>query len=265
MFSFVSAILPQHLNQSDKTDNQISRVFLTIDLDWCHEEVLVDTLGLIETYNARATFFCTDRPRSLDLLKGNSRAELGIHPNFLPLFGRGEESAHTAPFILDKLLEAVPEARSVRSHSLVSGSNLSALFASRGLRHESNLKIPVGPGENALPFYNFAGLISCPFHWSDYSDFGTSIERGLEGSYFMVLFHPIHIFLNSENLTRYEKSRPVHLKPKHLLQKRYEGYGVRSQFVDFLQTVSSRNAASNISRATNVIPGRAVDHKNDRS
>jgi hypothetical protein len=257
MFSFVSEIVPEHFDRPITTDTPNSRIFLTLDLDWCHEEVLIDTLELIETYNARATFFCTDRPKSLDLLRGNSRVELGIHPNFLPLFGGRSQTSVTAATILDSLLDQIPEARSVRSHSLVSGSNLSSLFSSRGLQHESNVKIPLGMKANSTPFYNFAGLISCPFHWSDYGDVGTNIEQGLGSSYLMVLFHPIHIFLNSENVTRYEETRPIHFSPKHLVLRRYEGYGARSQFMELLATLSSRTSVNNTSRAVEVPDGKA--------
>ena len=43
-------------------------------------------------------------------------------------------------------------------------------------------------------------------------------------------FHPIHIFLNSEKLQRYENSRHIHHDPKELIKIRFNGYGVRTFF-----------------------------------
>lgn len=239
MFSFVSEIAPNEFTDSRRATPE-PKVYLTFDLDWCHEEVLADTLDLIETYDATGTFFCTDRPQSLDLLRGNSRAELGIHPNFRPLFSGNPLEQSSAEAILDSMLELVPEGKSVRSHSLISGSNLTALFASRGLTHESNMKIPLESGCHALPFRNFAGTITCPFHWGDYTDLGERLVPGRGASYLMVNFHPIHIFLNTENLVRYELSRPFHFEPKLLRQRRYAGYGVRSQFIELLESLAQK-------------------------
>ena len=215
-------------------DKLEAKIFLTIDLDWCHEIVLCDTLELLEKFDASATFFCTDRPKSLDLIRGNPRAELGLHPNFRPLLEKSCPPEQTAASVLDELLELIPEARSVRSHSLISGSTISSLFASRGLTHESNIKLPPRGSPYSEPFINSAGLISCPYHWGDQADMGTPIAPVTERSYLMLNFHPIHIFLNSEPIERYEQSRAFHFEPEKLVQWRYAGRGTRDEFVSLL-------------------------------
>ena len=35
------------------------KMFLTFDIDWCSDEVLLYTLDIIEKYNIKATFFVT--------------------------------------------------------------------------------------------------------------------------------------------------------------------------------------------------------------
>lgn len=41
-------------------------------------------------------------------------------------------------------------------------------------------------------------------------------------------FHPIHVYLNTENLQRYERTRPLHYQPEALLQERFGGDGART-------------------------------------
>jgi hypothetical protein len=41
-------------------------------------------------------------------------------------------------------------------------------------------------------------------------------------------FHPIHVFLNTENLDRYERTRPYHQNPAELIRHRHTGLGTRS-------------------------------------
>ena len=48
-------------------------------------------------------------------------------------------------------------------------------------------------------------------------------------------FHPIHIFLNTESLERYERTRPIHHNPKELIKHRYSGYGARNQLIELLE------------------------------
>ena len=51
-------------------------------------------------------------------------------------------------------------------------------------------------------------------------------------------FHPIHVFLNTESLDRYERTRPLHQNPKELIKHRFEGYGTRSRLIELLEMVS---------------------------
>ena len=47
-------------------------------------------------------------------------------------------------------------------------------------------------------------------------------------------FHPIHVFLNTEDLSRYERTRPLHNDPLHLEEARHTGVGVRTLLVDLI-------------------------------
>jgi hypothetical protein len=240
LFNFISDISPHSYEDDLLALSKDLKIFLTFDLDWCHEAVLEDTIQILDKFDVKATFFCTDKISSLDLLRGNKRFELGVHPNFRPLLEDSSNNSSSASIILDRLMSIIPEAKSVRSHSLISGSNLSALFVSRGLTHESNLKTPLALAGNCKPFFHNTGIIMCPFQWGDYSEMGNSINLNDYKQYLAVNFHPIHIFLNSESLDRYEHTRPVHQNPSELRRFRFEGRGVRNILIEFLKNAKSR-------------------------
>lgn len=66
-------------------DNESSwwdAIFLTFDIDWAHDDVLNDTIDLVEDAGVAATWFVTHDTPVLDKLRANSKFELGIHPNF---------------------------------------------------------------------------------------------------------------------------------------------------------------------------------------
>lgn len=215
-------------------------LYLTLDLDWCHERILIDTLDILDFHGARATIFCTDRSESLDLLQGNPNVELGIHPNFRPLLENKVDSRGlTAEKVLNDMLSMVPSAKCVRSHSLISGSSLTALFVSKGLTHESNLKIPFAAASNVRPFAHPTGMVMCPFQWGDYSEMTTSIPVDFAEDYLVVNFHPIHIFLNSKSLHAYERTRSLHYAPEELRRHRHGGRGVRTVLLELLQSLST--------------------------
>ena len=47
-------------------------------------------------------------------------------------------------------------------------------------------------------------------------------------------FHPIHIFLNTENIDRYENSRVVQRDFEKLKEYVFAGYGTRSFLIDLI-------------------------------
>ena len=72
------------INSIDLKDDKTfkNKIFLTFDLDWCNDEVLENTLNLIEINNLKATLFFTHKTSLLDRINKNKNIEIGIHPNF---------------------------------------------------------------------------------------------------------------------------------------------------------------------------------------
>ncbi len=211
-------------------------IFLTFDLDWVCDDILADTINIVERADVEATWFITHYTPLLARLRENPKFELGIHPNFNNILAGSPDSVNgeKAEDTVDKLLALVPEARSVRSHSMTQSSSLLTLFAEKGLSHDCNHFIPHQIELNLRPWLLWNGLIKVPYFWEDdiaalynedFGEFGRLLYcEGLK----VFDFHPIHVFLNTENMDRYEDSRPYHRAPEKLLRFRNRGTGTRT-------------------------------------
>lgn len=217
------------------------KIFLTFDIDWAHDEVLEDTINLVEKADVAATWFVTHDTMFLARLRANPKFELGIHPNFNFLLQADSRNGANAGEVIDRLLQIVPEAKSVRSHSLTQSSILLQLFLDKGLTHECNHFIPEQAAIELEPWHLWNGLIKVPHFWEDdvacmYAK-NTLIQDLLvraEGGVRVFAFHPIHIFLNTNTLECYERSRADHANPKKLITHRNTGFGVRSELQTLL-------------------------------
>lgn len=215
------------------------RNFLTFDIDWAADEVLADSMSLVLATKTKATWFATHKTDLLSKIQKCSNWEIGIHPNFNKLLDGSDNTS--ACEIVQNLLKIVPDAKSVRSHSLVQSSKLGTIFLGAGITHDSNDYLPCYLQAEVRPFTLENGLIKAPYIFSDElwcvknyirSDFISLFSRpGLR----IFNFHPIHVFLNTESLGRYERTRHLHKNPKELIKHRYSGYGTRSRLIDLLE------------------------------
>lgn len=121
-------------------------VFLTFDMDWADDGVLKYFHSLICELGIYGTLHVTHQTPALAEIRKEGRLELGIHPNFNKLLDNTECRGTDFRQKVRELLEIVPEAVCVRSHSLVSGSPVSRCFAENKLKYESNLLYFPGGG-----------------------------------------------------------------------------------------------------------------------
>ena len=221
-----------------------SEIYLTFDTDWAEEEVLRDTIDLLDARNVAATVFATHASPLLAELSRHPRIEVGIHPNFNGLLDAGPRD-QDAGTVLARLHEVFPKATSVRSHSLVQSSRLQFLFAGRGLRFEVNQFIPSWSGVTCKPYREISGLIRVPYFWED-DVHVMAMEQGLAPSWNadamldrdglkVFDFHPVHVFLNTERLDRYEQSRDVHRDAARLVRHRCPAQGTRTFLNDLIE------------------------------
>lgn len=232
-FATISSVRPEDPASWD------GRIFLSFDLDWANDQTIGDTIDMVEEAGVPATWFVTHETPVLERLRGNPSFELGIHPNFVPLLRGDPANGADAEEVIDRLMAIVPEAKSVRSHSLVQSGRLLELFSRKGLTHESNVFIPEQSGTAIKPWIDFFDMVRVPYFWADDFYLQAHSNAPLEelGSRSGVLgfgFHPIHVFLNCEMMDRYERARGDFRDPERLGHHRNLGEtGIR----DFLKQV----------------------------
>ena len=189
-------------------------IFLTFDIDWASDEVLNYCLDILDTNNLKATFFVTHETPVLDRMRENQNIELGIHPNFNFLLNGDFRYGKTYVEVIDYYLKIVPEAISDRSHCLVQASQILDAFHNKGIQFDLNLLIPRNSDIELKPIKSWLkNLTRIPYLWEDdahilYED-NSDVNHYLNFKGLKVFdFHPIHVFLNTEDLSRYNEVKP---------------------------------------------------------
>lgn len=212
-------------------------IAFTCDIDWAPEEVIADTISLFEKYNVKCTFFSTHH--SEELSKCNKKLfETAIHPNFnLLLTG---SSPKTFDDILDEILDIHPEARGVRSHSMMQSSVILKKFADKNLIYDANHFLPYC--KNVKPFKLWTGMVRIPYNWEDdvHWTYGYDFDRSridlMDEGLNIFDFHPIHIFINTENKYRYLEAKKFNHDAQKLLEYRNtEIKGTRDLLISLLE------------------------------
>ncbi|HEY0027532.1 MAG TPA: hypothetical protein VGC35_06660 [Allosphingosinicella sp.] len=219
------------------------KLLLTFDIDWAHDAVLADAIDLVEAAGVAATWFVTHETPLLARLRANPLFELGIHPNFLPLLMKGDRKAGAdAEDVVDRMLAIVPEAKSIRSHSLVQSGRLLQIFRARGLTHDCNAFIPEQSGIELKPWVDWFGMVRVPYFWED--DFWCETQGNEPPEALLARpglhafdFHPIHLYLNTESMSRYEGARDSFSAPERLIGHRCAGRGTRAYLSTLLEQV----------------------------
>jgi hypothetical protein len=221
-------------------------IYLTFDVDWASDEVINYTIDLLEMYNAKATFFITHDSKVLNRLRQNNNFELGIHPNFNYLLNGSTEKGLNFNQIIENILRIVPEAVSVRSHSMTQNSYILDAFKKFGLTHDCNHYISNNSNIELKPWLLWNGLIRCPYFWEDdiYAiennrmDISNILcQKGLK----IFDFHPIHIFLNMSEISHYELTRKFHNDHNILSKYRRNEYGTENILKAILDDAKKSN------------------------
>ena len=215
----------------NKPESWKGKIALTFDVDWASDEVFSYTLDLIEESNFPATFFLTHDTPLLNRIRNNPSWEIALHPNFL--------LSANSPVGLDQHIEQIlldmkswaPEAVSLRSHGLVTAARWLWKYQSAGIE---NLSMSTRFNAKNQPYEEINGLVECPIYFSENSQLVIQQEGGIELADTEQLgqvakdelrvfdFHPIHIFLNTEDYARYENSRAYQSDWKALQSHRNE-------------------------------------------
>jgi len=214
---------------------------ITIDIDWAPKEVLEDCLNLLNAYNIKATFFCPS-PLNIEKIQFKNH-ELAIHPNYKKIGGFEKN--------IKELLQIFPDAKGVRSHSLITSSLIYSIYRKFGLEYESNYSMYLQ--KNIQPFLMINNILQLPIYFFDQAPWLMYKNSRLEKEDLFLpsesllkkpglkvfLFHPIHVFINTHCLEFYEKTKRYYHQPKKLLryQRRQKKLGIRNLFLELLSYV----------------------------
>lgn len=227
------------------TDSQ--NIYLTFDIDWAANFVIRDLVEIIEKENIHVTFFCTHYNAYIESIKSHPLIEFGIHPNYNPLLT--QESELTAIEILKQLKGHFPDAVSLRAHSLFQNSNLLNFYQELGIKLDSNTFVPEWSGIKLSAYPEVNGILRVPYFWED-DIYAYAIQQNIEQSWSVEKyissdslkvfdFHPIHVYLNTEHLDRYGKSRAILHDEIKLSGNKFAGTGTRTFLLGLIKKAKS--------------------------
>ncbi len=206
---------------------------ITSDIDWAEDEVITYMLDILDEYDCKATLFCT---HDISSIKGIDKHELAIHPNFTS--GRPEVE------VLRELKTLFPKAKGTRSHCLYLHSKLFDIYRELDLVYDSNYLVS---NQIVHPFYLSDNILEIPMFFEDdsylskSSDF-TLASLDMQSDGLRVFnFHPIHIFLNTRQLSDYEDAKKYSCEPNKIAGYRNKGEGICDLFIQLLKYIKSHD------------------------
>lgn len=173
--------------------------------------MVADAADLLARAGVRATWFATHDFPVLRDLRSEPLFEVGVHPNFLP----GSSHGATPADVLRHVLELVPGATTVRTHSLFQSERHSQLMVEEfGLRTDCSQLLmdaahvaphrlrfsPGGPWLTRVPHVfqdNMFMFTGRPWTFDDPAFHTPGIK--------VFDFHPVHLALNSPAFESYER------------------------------------------------------------
>lgn len=217
-------------------------IYLTFDMDWASDEVLVWFYGFMRDLAVPYEINVTHDTKVLQKFREDDLVELGIHPNFNWLLNGGGNGGVDYKEVLSKVKSIVPEAITMRSHSLTDNSLIEAELRNVGIRNNLNLLFPPFDGMVSKAYKNCYNINVIPFLYEDdvyiLSDKKMSIDYYLSDRFDaprIFNMHPIHVFLNTDKMDTYVNAKP-YLKEFEELKERTNNseYGTRDFLVDLI-------------------------------
>lgn len=215
------------------------KICVTLDIDWACDEIIKHSIKFLKEYNVKGTIFATHESSLLKSLD-QKQFEIGIHPNLV--------SNDNYEKMIDRLLQIYPNSIGVRCHGCLQSTNIFRLYIRRGLKYDSTTYIPLR--ENLYPWWRLKKLVCIPFYWTDdtmfYSGFpfdSSQLHLSKNGLKVYV-FHPIHIFANTQSGEHYRKLKSFYQQPDKLIKLRGKGGGTQTLFVELLRYFQENNVKS---------------------
>ncbi len=208
-------------------------VILSSDIDWASEACIEDAFEFASRYGIKPSYFVTHESAVLRRLHEADRAELGLHPNFLPNSSHGDSQEEVIEFVR----RLVPSARGFRSHGFVDSTAITRQFKETGFVWDSNLCLYLQDG--IVPLRHCSGLVRFPVFWADDvhwthrpNDWGLEhvLKSFLSPGLKIIDVHPIHLALNTPDASFYAdyRAQTKSLTGEQILASRHTGPGVRT-------------------------------------
>jgi len=221
--------------------NEISPL-LTFDTDWAPDYVIDYVSEKLEKLKIKATWFITHDSPSIRKLGKNSLFEIGLHPNF----ANNSTQGNNVNDILKNLKEIVPKAESIRTHGLLQSSEIFLKFKEFGIKNDVSILLHE---ESFLkPHYSkYFQITRFPYFWEDDVEMVTRNWKNIE-KYFSISglkifdFHPIHIFLNSDTMEKYDELKQMgypKIEQKLMSKFRNKSIGVNTFFDNLILKLSN--------------------------
>jgi hypothetical protein len=227
-YSTINKIIPE------QEDTWRNKIFLTIDIDWAEDWMVLETIELCKKLQVPTTWFITHEAPYIKTLLEDPLFEVGLHPNFNRLLQeQAPGDTGSAEAIIERIKALSPMSTSIRSHSLTWSQRLAELFSSYHMTHQSCLFLPWESSITIKPFRYNPGIIEAPSCFIESQQIMGVIppcdkiinKNGMTA----VIFHPLHLCLNSDTFTRFQKAKNIKNKDA-FLELKNNSYGVRSFF-----------------------------------
>ncbi|WP_022852149.1 hypothetical protein [Limisalsivibrio acetivorans] len=190
---------------------------ITLDTDWASPEILGYVSDLLKEFRTSAHWFITDNGFREAGINDAPLFSIGIHPNMM----EGSTQGRSVKEVFDYLLNLAPDAESMRTHSLFQ----STPFFSEVIEHYPQIKTdlscytPFNP--NPKPFnlhLDNGSICRLPYIWEDdLNMYMPESDRFLkwgaftpETTFITTDFHPVHIALNSADMSAYKRMVSEH-------------------------------------------------------
>jgi len=237
---------------------------ITFDIDWAPDFAIEYVSNELSKKRIKSTWFVTHTSKAIEKLKTNELVELGIHPNFLPNSSHG----NTTNEIIKKMLEIVPNAKCIRTHGLYNSTYLYREIArNKTLEIDSSILMPEIPDLKPHTLYfEDAGspLTRVPIFWEDdiemynpKKSWDFKNEKYHVNGMKIFNFHPLHIFINSNNMNIWNSLKNISNLDK-LDQNVVNEYvnkdskGVKDLFEEICEHISNKQGfSSTISEVVN--------------
>jgi hypothetical protein len=220
-------------------------IAFTLDIDWAPDYVIEYVLDLFQQYKIKCTIFATHES-SLIKHADKDLFEIGIHPDFNFSSANGNKTHES---VLNTLKNIYPEAKGLSSHRMTQNSQLIDLFYKEEFIYDRNQFLPYWKNIHPYKFWN--GFVRITFNWEDdyhwlcnkkFNSICLDLNSGLN----ILNFHPVHVFLNTENMERYNSARNFYQDHSMLVgfQNRSDVKGTKDCLISTFEFINSNHIES---------------------